>query len=145
MKRLAHASALVAAALSVIVGGCDSNGQGQCNCPMEGPGIATIWLPCGSTGVTAQATGVCTASVAQGADRVDVQGTGGAGACTVQLDLGGGSTTAYQFQFTSAWVACGGDPHGCGQTGTASPAEVQLGSQCGSSGGGGGGDARGAD
>jgi hypothetical protein len=126
--------AFVACALSPLLEGCDSNGQGQCYCPAHTGGEADIWLPCGSTNISAQATGVCTATVQESAGVVFVEGQGSDGQCTVAVSVGGSAPTSYQFQFATQWLQCGGDPHGCGQSTYATPSEVQIGSQCTSSG-----------
>ena len=40
-----------------------------------------------------------------------------------------GSSTSVSIVFSSSWLACGSDPHGCGQSGQATPSTAYVGSQ----------------
>jgi hypothetical protein len=39
----------------------------------------------------------------------------GAGTCHVELTFGNGATSSVDMVFTSQSIACGSDPHGCGE------------------------------
>ena len=57
------------------------------------------------------------------------------GTCHVTWTEADGSTGSTDVVFTSIWIQCGSDPHGCGQGVTTSPAAVQIGNACGDAGG----------
>ncbi|HEY1693996.1 MAG TPA: hypothetical protein VGG39_17635 [Polyangiaceae bacterium] len=103
-------------------GGCNRADDAQCYCPNDGPGVSTIEVACDQL-VTATAGGGCTASVSGSFVGVE-QGEAGAG-CQVVVTVGA-TTTTVAFTFTQEWIACGSDPHGCGQGFTTSPAYVTL-------------------
>lgn len=39
----------------------------------------------------------------------------GAGVCHVEVSIGSGPTSSIDVRFESEWIACGSDPHGCGE------------------------------
>jgi hypothetical protein len=93
--------------------GCDSSSP-MCNCPATGiwPLVA-IEPPC-TPPPTLTLTGVC-----QGTDGTEageiVFGANDAGSCHVQLLFANGSTFTTDVEFSGEWLACGSEPHGCGE------------------------------
>ena len=47
----------------------------------------------------------------------------GAGTCHVELIFRSGATSSVDLDFTSQWIACGSDPHGCGEAFVAASAK----------------------
>jgi hypothetical protein len=50
-----------------------------------------------------------------------------AGTCHVQWSAAGGATASTDVAFSSVWLPCGSDPHGCGQVVVGPSSVVQLG------------------
>lgn len=109
-------------------GGCIHGGD--CSCPSP-PASATIQLGCvPSQPPVVTTTGPCSVcpaalpngmippgsgcAVPQDASYVVVRAQG-AGTCHVELTFGNGATSSVDVDFVSEWIACGSDPHGCGE------------------------------
>lgn len=110
--------------------GCSSSDNGVCSCPGP-PREATIDLGCvrfESTSV--KTTGPCTVcpshldtgslppgnycEVLPGRTSIVLMASG-AGKCHVDVTFEGGTTSSIDIDFMSEWIACGSDPHGCGE------------------------------
>jgi hypothetical protein len=107
-------------------GGC----HGECSCPSP-DNQARIHLGCiPPTPPVVMTTGpcaVCPALLENGqvppgapcavpADAQDLTlAASGAGTCHVELTFGNGATSSVDLDFTSQSIACGSDPHGCGE------------------------------
>lgn len=126
----------LATAVLAVLAACSGNGDGspggaQCNCP-DGVGEATIEL-CGAIGsVTVEPDGAC--SVQEGSGKLYVQ-SDVAGTCHVEVTFATSTVSTDIVMTMGSWMACGSDPHGCGQTIVATPATVMLG-PCGEADGG---------
>jgi hypothetical protein len=95
---------------------CTGTGSDDCNCPATGiEPLVQIELPCAPTTLpTMNLTGVCAGTGAtQNGELVFGASTGGS--CTVALTYANGTTNSVTVQFSSQWLVCGSDPHGCGQ------------------------------
>jgi hypothetical protein len=123
--------ALVAGMLGLIAfgaGGCHIGGD--CNCPAP-PRSATIQLGCAPSQppviTTTGPCSVCPAALSNGmipqgsncavpqdASYVVVEASG-AGTCHVELTFQNGAMSSVDVDFVSDWIACGSDPHGCGE------------------------------
>jgi hypothetical protein len=112
---------------------CNAAGDNsdKCNCPGTSASV-TIDPPCNSNGALST-TGVgCT--VLQSGSGSQMVATDTAGTCDVTWTAADGASFTANVVFTSAWVPCGSDPHGCGQAAVAVQSVVQIGSACGDSG-----------
>jgi hypothetical protein len=112
--------------LAVLVA-CNGDGSGapQCYCPAA-VGVATVAL-CGAIeSATADPDGAC--NVQQTSGSLEVQ-SGVAGTCHVEVTFATGAMASTDITFAPGpWMACGDDPHGCGQGIAASPTLATLGS-----------------
>ena len=104
--------------------------HGECSCPPP-PDEAVVHLGClPIEPPVVNATGPCSVcpvvlangSIPEGAHCAvgqysqDITLTAnGAGACHVELAFGNGATSSVDLDFISHWIACGSDPHGCGE------------------------------
>jgi hypothetical protein len=120
--------ALVAILVLLLVVGCDHDAN-QCACPASGQLSATIALACPVPTATIAATGPCSASLAS-PEFVLVTAREADGACQVEVTAPDGSTASVTFQVSSTWLACGSDPHGCGQAIAVTPGYVNAGAPC---------------
>jgi hypothetical protein len=114
--------------LVFVAGGC--NLQGSCSCPPP-PTTAVVHLGClPIEPPTVKTTGPCSACPVVLANGSIPDGAGcavtnysqnitleanGAGTCHVELTFASGATSSVDLNFTSEWLACGSDPHGCGE------------------------------
>jgi hypothetical protein len=115
---------------------CTSSGPDGCNCPLAGPGSATIGLACRSGPPVVEITGPCT-STQTSPDKINVV-SDTTGTCSVRLTFTNGATASAQIAFTAFTLPCGSDPSGCGETFSATPSSLSLGVECLDSGAGGG-------
>jgi hypothetical protein len=125
IRAVARPSSVVALgciAVALLANGACTSDSPHCYCPMAHSGTSTIQVACDQP-VTAIASDGCTASVSGSFVGV-LQGDAGGG-CEVAVTVGA-TTTVTTFTFTDEWVACGSDPHGCGQGSVTSPAYVTL-------------------
>jgi hypothetical protein len=88
----------------------------NCNCP-----LGTVWpsvvvnLPCGTTQLpTMNLSGVCAGQGGEQSGKL-VFGAKEPGTCHVELVYADGSSFSTDVTFTGEWLACGSDPHGCGE------------------------------
>lgn len=119
-------------ALSLASAGCQPKSTDQCYCPASGHLAATIEFACPVASSAIQATGECSAAL-QGEGILVTAGD--AGQCQVDVTTNG-SSSSFDFQVTSVWLACGSDPHGCGEAFALTPSfvEVEAGTPCGDGG-----------
>jgi hypothetical protein len=126
----------VLASMLALVGAwaCDSDPP-QCACP-SGTAGALVQLPCGQRAVALGLTGLngCEVDLHLGPETISVEGAF-PGTCHVTWTYADGSTGSTDVVFTSIWIQCGSDPHGCGQGVTTSPEVVQIGDACADAGG----------
>ena len=114
------------AAVLAVLAACSDDPLGPadtCNCP-SGVGFVTIDL-CGAIeSFAADPDGTCDVQQATASLEVtsDVPGT-----CHLEVTFATGATASTDISFTSSWMPCGSDPHGCGQTVTGTPALSSLG------------------
>jgi hypothetical protein len=107
------------------VGGCGLAGQCSCPPPPNGAAIDFSCLP--TEPPVAKTTGPCSVCP-PAAPNTPISGcavpehsryiiviANGAGTCQVELTFGNGATSSVDLDFTSHWIACGSDPHGCGE------------------------------
>jgi hypothetical protein len=88
-----------------------------CNCPTYGVPQAVIALPCGTPALplpTLTLSGVCAGTGGQEEGQLAF-GSNEAGTCHVALTYANGETYSADVEFTGQWLACGSDPHGCGE------------------------------
>jgi hypothetical protein len=119
----------LAAALCIAALGCGQKAQGQCYCPAGGSLSATIALACPASNATVTATGQCSATQTS-PQLVAVTAGDAGGTCQVTVTGADGATSSTAFQVDSTWLACGSDPHGCGQAISLSPGYVEAGVAC---------------
>jgi hypothetical protein len=127
------ACGVLAATLALAAAGACSPDD-NCNCP-EGGAQALVQLPCGQRAVALGLTGLegCEVDLHLGPETISVEGDS-PGTCHVTWTYADGSTGSTDIIFTSIWIQCGSDPHGCGQGVTTSPSVVQIGDACGDTG-----------
>jgi hypothetical protein len=97
--------------------------QDVCNCPLD-VGLVTIDL-CGAIdSFSADPDGTCDVQQSTASLQLisDVPGT-----CHVEVTFATGATASTDVTFTSSWLPCGSDPHGCGQAVSGTPALSSLG------------------
>ena len=114
--------------LVFVAGGCDLHGA--CSCPPP-PTSAVVHLGClpvePPVVKTTGPCSVCPVTLANGSipegshcavpdysQDITLEANG-AGTCHVELTFGSGATSSVDLNFTSEWIACGSDPHGCGE------------------------------
>jgi hypothetical protein len=98
--------------LLIFIAGCNSHAQ--CNCPDGTSGVA-VTLPCGTTQATMVLSGVCAGTGTEQNGALSFFGTS-PGSCHVALTFSNGTTFSTDVEFAGGeWLACGSDPHGCGQ------------------------------
>jgi len=131
------------AALSPAVFGtgaaCLTGLTASCFCPATGiwP-LVTIELPCTTTPLpTMTLSGACAGTGGEQNGQL-VFGANVAGSCHVALTFADGSTYSTDVEFSGKWLACGADPHGCGEalypegllSGDSVPGVLQVESSC---------------
>lgn len=95
-------------------GGCTVSGSSEtCNCPDTGIWPLVVIEPTCPVAPEITLTGVCAGTEGTQGGEI-VFGANGNGSCHVQLLFADGSTYATDVEFTSEWLACGSNPHGCG-------------------------------
>ena len=88
-----------------------------------------VQLACPSPDVSIQTSGVC--SLAPRTDDTYVEILSDvAGTCHVEFSFPDAAPVSLDLQFTSGWLACGSDPHGCGLAIGVSPTNAQVGAPC---------------
>ncbi len=96
------------------LGGCSAFGSSEnCHCPATGIWPLVVIEPTCPALPTVTLTGVC-AGTEGTEDGEIVFGANNGGTCHVQLVFADGATYATDIEFTSEWLACGSNPHGCG-------------------------------
>src|SRR5579872_5998023 len=103
--------ALVCTATIGGAGGCGLGGACSCSLP---PRSATIDLGCVPIEPpVVKTTGPCSAMLENSQYITLISNS--AGTCHVELTFGSGTVSSVDLDFMSHWVACGSDPHGCGE------------------------------
>jgi hypothetical protein len=107
-------------AICMCVAGCPIGGTGgsQCFCPLFEASVAPVFACLPSEMPVLSLSGPCRvdATRVSGAEwAVPIIVGTGAGVCHATLTLGDGASYSTDITFTSEWLACGSDPHGCGE------------------------------
>jgi hypothetical protein len=100
----------------VVVAACGSTADVPCSCPATGlwPLVA-VELPCAAPPLPTMAlTGVCAGTGGVQSGQL-VFGAKDGGDCHVVLTFADGATYATDVSFSGQWLACGSNPHGCGE------------------------------
>jgi hypothetical protein len=117
---------IVGAMLGFLVfgaGGCDS---GACSCSGTFSEAVIAVIPSGCETPVVKTTGPCSVCPVVLANGEIPEGphcesqhitliANGTGTCHVEVTFGSGATSSVDVDFISQWLACGSDPHGCGQ------------------------------
>jgi hypothetical protein len=117
------ASLLVMAAMAC-------NKDDKCACPERSP-TALIAMACPlSTPPTVVASGSCTVQAQGTEELVTPDSRTSASSCQVALTFADGTTATVSIAYGQEWLACGSDPHGCGQALVPTPAMTTLSNEC---------------
>jgi hypothetical protein len=123
-----------AALLTLVVAACtQGNGAGNiCNCGTGNDGVSFQLACTPASPPVVTITGPCVIGPS-GPGTIAVSGNV-VGTCHVEMTFASGGTFSTDLTITSEWLACGSDPHGCGQVIVATPSEVSVPDQCGDAG-----------
>jgi hypothetical protein len=123
-----------AALISLVVAACNqgSSASNYCNCGTGNDGVSfqLACIPASPPVVTI--TGPCVIGPS-GPGTIAVSGNV-VGTCHVDMTFVNGGTFSTDLSITSEWLACGSDPHGCGQVSVITPFEVSIPNHCGDAG-----------
>ncbi len=118
------------ALISVVVAACNqgSSASDMCDCGTGNDGVSfqLACIPASPPVVTI--TGPCVIGPS-GPGTIAVSGNV-VGTCHVDMTFVNGGTFSTDLSITSEWLACGSDPHGCGQVIVVTPSEVPVANQC---------------